>query len=193
MTSSLQSSSAQLQVRINNGAWTDTNSCTWRNTGRPTHLHGEPAIARPGPYTVDVATECQTLTSGGTSNTLADVAAYYYGTDLRDPNVAAGTGTCTGPVIPPNTVANDLCANNVPANGRDVATAQHMTTFTLGLGAQGQMVFDSVGPPTDYWQQTSGDFYDVKVGTTTNTGSGICSWQTSGACNWPTPVSNTIT
>ncbi|MBK9609064.1 MAG: PQQ-binding-like beta-propeller repeat protein [Betaproteobacteria bacterium] len=132
--------------------------------------------------------ECQTLTTGGTSNTLADVAAYYYATDLREPNVAAGTGTCTGPVIPPNTIAEDLCTNNVPASGRDVATHQHMTTFTLGLGAQGQMVFSP-----NYWNDTSGDFYDVKVGTTTNTGSGICSWQTSGVCNWPAPVSNTIT
>ncbi len=185
-----------------NGAWTNTASCTasatlgclpytgwtsWSNVASCT-----PVAQSTGPnYTVGVATDCQIVTSGGTSNTLSDVAAYYYGTDLRDPNVAAGTGTCTGPIISPNTVANDLCANNVPSNGRDVATAQHMTTFTLGLGAQGQMVFDP-GPP-DYWNQTSGDFYDVKVGTTTNTASGICSWQASGACNWPTPASGTIT
>ena len=122
-----------------------------------------------GPNYTGPARECQVVATNGTgtSDTLADVAAYYYAKDLRDPTAGSGTGTCTGPIIAPSTTANDLCANNVPSNGRDVATTQHMTTFTLGLGAQGQMVFS----PT-YWTDTSGDFYDVKVGTTTNTSSG---------------------
>jgi len=117
------------------------------------------------------------------------VAAYYYNTDLRSSTVSDGTGTCTGPVISPATTANDLCANNVPANGRDVATHQHMTTFTLGLGSQGQMIY-APNDGKDYWNDTSGDFYDVKNGTAANPSSGICSWQSSGACNWPTPSSN---
>ena len=122
---------------------------------------------------------------------MADVAAYYYNTDLRsaDATGADATGTCTGPVIAPSTVANNLCDNNVPANGRDVATAQHMTTFTLGLGAQGQMTY----APTDgkdYWNDTSGDFYDIKNATTANPANGTCSWQSSGACTWPIPASN---
>lgn len=143
-------------------------------------------------YTVATASACRTISSsGGTSDTLADVAAYYYNTDLRnaDATGADATGTCTGPVIAPSTVANNLCDNNVPSNGRDVATAQHMTTFTLGLGSQGQMVY----APTDgkdYWNDTSGDFYDIKNGTTANPANGICSWQTSGACTWPIPASN---
>lgn len=184
-------------------AWTNVSSCTasasiacgystwssWSNVSSCT-----PIAKSSGPnYNVGQARECQTtVTSAGTANTLADVAAYYYGTDLRDPNASAPdrTGTCSGPTIPPNTVPNDLCANNVPAYGRDVATTQHMTTFTLGLGAQGQMVFS----PT-YWTDTSGDFYDIKVGTTASPAAGICSWQAvgSGACNWPVPASNSIT
>ncbi|MBS1230070.1 MAG: Type fimbrial biosis protein PilY1 [Proteobacteria bacterium] len=140
-------------------------------------------------YTAVTATECQTLSTEGTSNTLADVAAYYYGKDLRSAAATSpdATGTCTGPVIAPATVANDLCANNVPPSGADVATTQHMTTFTLGLGAQGQMVYS----PT-YASDKSGDFYDVKAGTTPVPASGVCSWLSSGKCTWPTPSSDSI-
>lgn len=140
-------------------------------------------------YTVTTATQCQTLSSAGTSNTLADVAAYYYGKDLRSTTATSpdATGTCTGPVIAPATVANDLCANNVPPNGLDVAQTQHMTTFTLGLGAQGQMVYS----PT-YQNDKAGDFYDVKAGTIADPASGICSWISNGTCTWPTPASDSI-
>jgi type IV pilus assembly protein PilY1 len=154
-------------------------------------------------YTVGTARQCQTLSSGGTSNTLADVAAYYYTTDLRsatavDPD---DTGTCTGPIIAPSSTANDLCADNVPPFGRDTNAKQHMTTSTLGLGAQGSMVFSNyqnnlagqrVYQP-DYWQQQSGDFYAVANGSTANPSSGICPWMSSGStCTWPTPSSDSI-
>lgn len=132
-------------------------------------------------YSVGVAAECQTLTSGGTSDTLADVAAYYYNTDLR-------TSNCTGPIIAPATTPTDLCTNNVPPNGLDIAASQHMTTFTLGLGAPGSMLFS----PT-YWTDTSGDFYDVLQGNSAVTASGVCSWQANGTtCNWPTPASDSV-
>ena len=181
------------------GTWTPANTCTvsstsncqytaWSAWSNASACSAAAQSVSPN-YTVALARECQVSASGGTSNTLADVAAYYYNTDLRSPVAANGTGTCTGPTIAPATTPNDLCADNVPANGRDVATTQHMTTFTLGLGSQGQMIY----APTDgkdYWNDASGDFYDVKAGTTTNTGAGICSWQASGACNWPTPASN---
>jgi type IV pilus assembly protein PilY1 len=48
------------------------------------------------------------------SNTLADIAAYYWKTDLR----------------------TDL-ANKVPSSTRDPAFWQHLTTFTVGLGIEG--------------------------------------------------------
>jgi len=153
-------------------SWSNVTSCT------PTAQSGGPN------YTVSTARECQVNITGGTSGSLADVAAYYYGTDLRQPGGANDAGTCTGPIIAPNTTPNDLCANNVPSSGLDVANTQHMTTFTLGLGSQGQMVYS----PT-YWLDTSGDFYDVRMGTTANPSAGICSWQSSGVCNWPTPSS----
>lgn len=71
------------------------------------------------------------------SNTLADVALYYYQTDLR----------------------SDL-ADLVPTTQKDTASHQHMTTFTVGLGLAGTLQFDS-----NYETQTSGDFFDIKQGT----------------------------
>jgi type IV pilus assembly protein PilY1 len=206
--------SAECRYNWSSSAWTNTSSCTlnlnssadstwniatatdcqyagWTDWGNASSC--TPVAKSEGPaYTVGVARDCQTISSsGGSSNSLADVAAYYYNTDLRNAASTAPdeTGTCTGPTIAPSTTANDLCANNVPANGRDVATTQHMTTFTLGLGSQGQMIYAPMDGK-DYWNDTSGDFFDVVKGNTANSSTGICSWQTSGSCNWPVPSSN---
>lgn len=79
----------------------------------------------------------------GKANTLADVAYYYYHTDLRpgDPK------TCT-----------NKCEDNVPASGTkdyqdDVAKHQHMTTFTIGLGVDGSLVYED-----GYKSSTTGDY-----------------------------------
>ena len=121
------------------------------------------------------ATTTTTVTAGGTSNTLADVAEYYYVTDLRTSALGNETGV----------LGTDVAQNNVPSSGQDSASWQHMTTFTLGLGARGRMVFS----PT-YLSDSSGDYFSVKNGTTANPAGGVCSWQTSGACNWPTPAAD---
>jgi type IV pilus assembly protein PilY1 len=171
------------------GSWSNVSSCT--------------AVAQStGPsFTVGTAVQCQGSSTGGTSDTLADVAAYYYNTDLRSPTATGvdATGTCTGPTISPSTTANNLCDNNVIPYGRDTATWQHMTVHTLGLGAQGQMVFSpyqnnlagqKVYVP-DYWSQPSGDFYSVANGSTAS--SSVCTWMSSGStCTWPTPASDSI-
>jgi len=84
-----------------------------------------------------------------TPNTLADVAYYYYHTDLRT-----------------NCDANhDLCTNNVTSAGSnqevdDVAQYQHMTTFTIGLGVDGTLKYDP-----SYKTSTSGDYFNIKQGT----------------------------
>jgi type IV pilus assembly protein PilY1 len=109
------------------------------------------------------------------------VSEYYYINDLR----TTALGNCTGAPIPPATTGIDVCTNDVPQSGLDGASWQHMTTFTLGLGASGYMQFSP-----NYPNATSGDYFDVKNGTTANPTGGICSWQSSGACNWPVPVSN---
>lgn len=65
-----------------------------------------------------------------TSNTLADVAMYYWDHDLRT----------SGP----------LSTDNVPTSQQDPAPWQHMDTFTVGLGAQG------IVTPTTYQNIVAG-------------------------------------
>ncbi len=127
--------------------------------------------------------------SAGTFDTLADVAEYYYITDLR--TSALGNNLSAAPNISPGTWnGTDISANKVPPSGLDNAAHQHMTTFTLGLGARGKMVYDP-----KYESETAanggGDFFDVRQGNTAN-GSSVCNWQTSGSCNWPTPGSDKV-
>ena len=115
--------------------------------------------------------------AGGTSDTLADVAMYYYQTDLRTTNL----GNCSG------ALGQDVCANNVFIGANDNNLQQHMTTFTLGLGASGRMVYSS-----SYLSDTSGDYVAVKLGSTADSTAtpAVCSWQTDGTvCNWPIPGS----
>jgi type IV pilus assembly protein PilY1 len=178
----------------NHGSDTTTGSC--RNSiTLPSPNPSNPSIVTTststtsGPTTTVVsttgptagATTTTTSSTGGISNTLADVSEYYYANDLRTSTL----GNCTGAPIPPAVTGLDVCTNDVPQSGLDGASWQHMTTFTLGLGASGYMQFTP-----NYATSTSGDFFDVKNGTTANPAGGICSWQSSGACNWPAPVSN---
>jgi type IV pilus assembly protein PilY1 len=105
--------------------------------------------------------------TGGSSDSLADVAMYYYNTDLR-------SGSCA------------LCIDNVFTSGLDNNKKQHMTTFTLGLGASGKMNYSSA-----YLSGGSDDFNAVTLGSTAS--SSVCTWQASGTvCNWPLPGSNNI-
>lgn len=83
------------------------------------------------------------------SNTLADIAYYYYHTDLRP-------GSCSSP---------DVCTDNVPKSGEDpdvddVATYQHMTTFTIGLGVDGTLAYQN-----NYKISKTGDYHDIVQGT----------------------------
>ena len=153
-------------------------------TGGLTHTAGYPHTLSAGTAStvtgapVVGATTTTTTTTGGTSNTLADTAEYYYVTDLR----TSALGNCTG------STGLDVCTNDVPTSGLDAASWQHMTLFTMALGASGYMQYSP-----NYVTAGSGDYFDVANGTAANTSSGICSWQSSGACNWPVPVSNTQT
>lgn len=181
-----------------NGRTTSCQYSAWSGWSNVASCTAVDPSTGPTDYTVTTARECSSTSTGGTSNTLADVAAYYYNTDLRNSSATGtdATGTCTGPIIPPATTANDLCANNVPSYGRDVNTKQHMTTHTLGLGAQGRMIYspyqnNSTGQriyAPDYWTQPSGDFYAVANGSVPSTG--VCSWMASGNCTWPTPAAD---
>ncbi|MDP2808834.1 MAG: PilC/PilY family type IV pilus protein [Rhodocyclaceae bacterium] len=93
------------------------------------------------------------------SNTLADIARYYYMTDLR-PTLANDV---------PKGTDDELLSGNT-------AMHQHMVTFTMGLGVDGLMGYDSnytIGGSSDYNAILSG------------TGG---SW--SGAPNWPNPITD---
>jgi type IV pilus assembly protein PilY1 len=147
-----------------NGNATLGSTCTTANAPAPSAAtqQGSPVLT-PG-------------TVGGTSNTLADVAMYYYQTDLRTPAL----GNCTG------ASGTSVCENNVFISGGDNNLQQHMTTFTLGLGQRGRMVYSS-----SYLTDTTGDYVAVKLGSTAS--STVCTWQTAGTvCNWPTPSSGAI-
>ncbi len=94
-----------------------------------------------------------TSTSGGTSDTLSDLAQYYFVTDLRSPALGNCTSSTSGQ-------SRDVCENAVPIAGRDNLRSQHMTTFTLGLGTSGTLAFDK-----DYLKQTAGDYVALTNGT----------------------------
>lgn len=82
----------------------------------------------------------------GSTNSLADVAQYYYTTDLR-----------TGPTG----VTPDPWKNDVPKLGSgiedDRAPWQHMTTFVLGLGVSGSLNYKD-----DYRSSNTGDFARIR-------------------------------
>ena len=149
--------------------WTNVSSCTtstttacqytawpatWTTVTSCTAVPQSPA----SPYTVGVAKDCQITSTGGSSNTLADVAMYYYNTDLRTGvgflnNCASNDGAS-----PPN--PTDVCKNEVTPSGNDTAKHQHMTTFTVGMGVSGILQYEP-----NYATATSGDYYDITQGT----------------------------
>lgn len=95
-----------------------------------------------------------TTTGGSHTNTLADVAAYYYNTDIRNA-IAFGPASCSGGPDKDGNI-NDVCDDN---NIDTSKATQRMTTFTLGLGVDGQL--NSVG----YKTGGSVDFNGLKAGT----------------------------
>jgi type IV pilus assembly protein PilY1 len=167
------------------GAVSQPEVCTsWSNNGTATYVSpynstsgscvNNPTVPSPDP-SVRVAIDSVSTAGalGGTPNTLADVAMYYYQTDLRDPAL----GNCTG------ALGNSVCQNNVFISGSDNNLQQHMTTFTLGLGVRGRMIYSS-----SYLTDTTGDFAAVRLGSTAS--ASVCTWQAAGTvCNWPVPTS----
>jgi len=85
----------------------------------------------------------------GSSDTLADVAWYYYNTDLRPTSGPCNTGVAGA----------DVCQDNVPISGLDDAPWQHVTLFTLGLGTNGQLNYT-----TDYLSGGSADYNAIVSG-----------------------------
>jgi type IV pilus assembly protein PilY1 len=172
---------------------TDNNPTNPGKVDRP-YFDGNPGIC-PSTNSAD----CNGTVAGGGSkfssnSTLADVAYYYYNTDLRalslgDPGYStvcsattARSGTnkfnsCCGQ--PKGGVYNDVCTNEVKGAGEDTAAWQHMTSFTLGLGVDGALQFKD-----DYKTAATGDFADIVTGKTiTVNGSPV-------TANWPQVMQN---
>jgi type IV pilus assembly protein PilY1 len=178
-----------------NGAPTTTCMASPPAAGTSAPAAGAPVTVPGTPTTTTLSTTntagtvtTTTTTTGGTANTLADVAQYYYVTDLRDATLGNAIGA-----TPPGV---DVTLNNVESKGVDSAKWQHMTTFTLGLGARGKMVYSSdylaaVSPIYNTVSQTTGDFFAIKNGVTADPATGVCSWQGIGTtCTWPIPGLN---
>ncbi|MFN3303408.1 MAG: pilus assembly protein [Roseateles sp.] len=145
----------------------------WNETTTPTRPDGSEIGDLDSASTVDRPM----FDGNATSNTLSDVSYYFKNTDLR--TGTTGQGNC----VSGSGTNADVCGNDDEQN-----RSQTMMTFTLGLGVSGYMQYNK-----SYLSNGAPDFNAVKNGDTANPGSGVCSWQTSGACNWPVPVSNTLT
>jgi len=124
-------------------------------TPRPVYDGGKPF--NPDPSDFDFSS----------SGTLADVAPYYYETDLRNSAKVGASG-------------EDVSQNNVPTGTKDTANWQHMVTFGLGM-AEGLMDWR----PDYESPDAKGDFDNVRRGALN-----ACTWELAGgACNWPMPGS----
>ncbi|MBU1235940.1 MAG: hypothetical protein KJ634_05600 [Gammaproteobacteria bacterium] len=149
-------------VKIDGSSW--IGDMDGAPSGSCTTASVTPVCDDSGTCTVDGVTTLATLPACETrqvGNTLADIAYYYYHTDLRP---EAADGSCT----------RNFCTDNVPVGGTDkkvddVADWQHMTTFTIGLGVDGTLAYQD-----GYKTSTSGDYYDIK----------------NSAMTWPDPIAN---
>ncbi|MDK9724710.1 MAG: PilC/PilY family type IV pilus protein [Sterolibacteriaceae bacterium MAG5] len=115
------------------------------------------------------------------SNTLADVAAYYYNTDLRSSSLS----NCTG------ALGASVCDDNVPTSTTDKKKTQHMVTYTVGLGIDGVMQYRSNYKDTASAADAPDDYEWVSGEKLANQDEGQCSWLSTGtACYWPIPGSD---
>lgn len=138
-------------ILTTDGYWNDPNNAAGITIG------GDP-IGNQDNVDGDYSKRVDGAFDGGLSeatNTLADVAMYYYKTDLR-PNMD----------------------DKVPTTSKDKNAKQHMNTFTLGLGLDGEMNYRS-----DYEIANDGDFAMIKQGAID------CHWNPgNNTCNWPVPT-----
>ena len=121
----------------------------------------------PNPKTL--TTTSTTSVAVGYSDTLADVAQYYYYTDLRAPG---SLGAPVSGVQLDVGTKNDVRTQSNTDVQNDTANWQHMTTFTLGLGVDGTLTYDP-----KYRDTPTGDFLAIK----------------NGSLNWPQPVADSPT
>ncbi len=172
---------------ITNGVAAPESCPGWTNGTATTTACTITTLQSPNPSTPTIVSQTTTSgTTGGTSDTLADTAMYYFQTDLRTPALS----NCDGVLGTTASTGINVCDNNVFKTSTDSNTAQHMTTFTLGLGASGNMIYSP-----SYMTDGNGDYYSVWKGISADSSASppICSWQSNGTtCNWPVPASGSL-
>ena len=137
-------------------AFADLNVLTIIAPAAAGNIGSRPVVDVVGSLAISVSSFGPPSGRGPRTNTLADIAAYYANTDLRQ----ASFGNCGAGV--------DLCENNVPiVPGRPARSHQHMTTYTLGLGANGTLRYRE-----DYETAADGDFRSI----------------VDGKMDWPDPI-----
>jgi type IV pilus assembly protein PilY1 len=167
-----QSGSQVGSTRTSTGSWTDIDGVCYATAPAVPATAAVTGVGPPSPPSNCISGvqqwPCETAgaSTGGLSNTLADIAQYYYKTDLRPGNTSVSTtdplyDTCPGGGALGGSV--DVCSNNVPGSGSgpedDKANWQHMTTFTMGLGLSGDLIYRP-----DYRTATTGVFQDLRSG-----------------------------
>jgi len=178
-------------ILTTDGMWnSDTDSTAKRvdgstdigNTDNDSSTAARPYFdGNPGTCPSATASDCYGTANGtadgkySSKSLLADVAYYYYNTDLRASGLSSvgASSTCSASTSrvggnlfnsccgqPKGGVYNDVCTNEVKGAGEDTASWQHMTSFTLGLGVDGALQFKE-----DYKTAATGDFAAIKSGT----------------------------
>ncbi|MCX7156135.1 MAG: PilC/PilY family type IV pilus protein [Rhodocyclales bacterium] len=146
-------------ILVTDGYWNENESTSMRTADTATVdiANRDNAIAtaaRPFYDGAQASTTCPAMGSGRGSTasscrTLADIAWYYYSTDLR--TVAFGNDS--------NGV-RDVSTNNVLTTADDKNQVQHMNFFAMGLGIDGTLAYRS-----DYQTAPTGDYADIVAGT----------------------------
>jgi type IV pilus assembly protein PilY1 len=116
----------------------------WNDSSNPTGLAGAAIGHQDGSPEVRPMLDALSV-----SNTLADVAEYYYVTDIRDTtlsNCGSGTSLCTN---------DSTMSTDIGTPGR-----QNMVTYTLGLGVGSTLRYD-----VNYASSGAGDFAAIRAGT----------------------------
>jgi Tfp pilus tip-associated adhesin PilY1 len=139
-----------------------TSSSSYANFDNMCYTQGtEPPLptANPTPPSGCSAWPCSettAVTGGGSLNSLADVAQYYYINDLRTDPLDPNSSNLT--VGGENTTTMVVGAGDGES---DRALWQHMTTFGMGIGVSGTIGYDK-----DYKDlRTSVDFQQIRAGT----------------------------
>jgi type IV pilus assembly protein PilY1 len=148
-------------ILVTDGYWNESEPMTGSLTGSDIGNKDNNTAAGAAPYTAarpfydgqQASTACPgsgTRSAASSCRTLADIAWYYYSTDMRSSTLSNDTG--------PGSV--DVATNNVLVTADDQNTAQHMNFFAMGLGIEGYLTYRA-----DYETAGLGDFASIKAGT----------------------------